>query len=571
MSINALEVSRMLVADKKNNVPVTRSKDIIHGNKWLDEALENIAHWIGTKEEYEAQKDTIEAGTTVIITDDYSEAGTQHNDLIGRSAANAHPISAITGLQNALDGKADNSDVKLLSQGAVIENIKAENFHIKKTYTPSWGNQFDSYYDECCVINKKTKKLFVIYNGVITESNEKHCVIDEFDLSGNLVREKAYDMVVSGDINCATYDDNLDCIILCFTGTGGHKTMYNPNTMAVIGEFELDDYSYVIWDNNNKTYISVSMSTENNMLLYRIYDKDKNKLKDFSVELDSSVAYWGYNQPTLYNNVLYVTINGQIYSFDMEGHYISKCTFNGLFEVEGLCAYGKNLYADGHFVHNNNTFYVCKLEVPSLKPNLDSLGDKAIPFINGDLNNLSESGIFRCENCDNAPPDADGEFYLWSQSIGNKDEFLKINDYVQIAFVKVPGRRTIHIRWKGDRWYPIPVTNPMYNVDTLPVPWDSDTIEFNSHSVIRVFNGYCSVSLSFSVKKAITTDNFALLASAEQLPRASLGRELWFPIFKSRSNEIHMLKISPSGYVQIIDAANMGTGTYYTNFTYPIV
>lgn len=111
MSINALEVSRMLVADKKNNVPVTRTDDIKHGNKWLDEALENIAHWIGTKEEYEAQKDTIEPGTTVIITDDYSEAGTRHNDLIGRSAANAHPISAITGLQEDLNRKANEAEV----------------------------------------------------------------------------------------------------------------------------------------------------------------------------------------------------------------------------------------------------------------------------------------------------------------------------------------------------------------------------------------------------------------------------------------------------------------------------
>ena len=34
-----------------------------------------------------------------------------HNDLSGRSAENAHPISAITGLQNALDGKATQNDI----------------------------------------------------------------------------------------------------------------------------------------------------------------------------------------------------------------------------------------------------------------------------------------------------------------------------------------------------------------------------------------------------------------------------------------------------------------------------
>jgi hypothetical protein len=35
-----------------------------------------------------------------------------HNELIGREAINSHPIGAVTGLQNALDGKADFTDIK---------------------------------------------------------------------------------------------------------------------------------------------------------------------------------------------------------------------------------------------------------------------------------------------------------------------------------------------------------------------------------------------------------------------------------------------------------------------------
>lgn len=123
--VERLKANYEIYSDKSKNA-VTDTRYINHKGQWLDEALGNIdPHWIGTKEEYEAQKDTIEAGTTVIITDDYSEAGTQHNDLIGRSDANAHPISAITGLQNALDGKADTFEDEYIN--AVTENITCEN------------------------------------------------------------------------------------------------------------------------------------------------------------------------------------------------------------------------------------------------------------------------------------------------------------------------------------------------------------------------------------------------------------------------------------------------------------
>lgn len=65
------------------------------------------AIWVGTSAEYEAEKDSIADGTKVIITDDEKEEVILHNDLNERNAANAHNISAITGLEDALDSKAE--------------------------------------------------------------------------------------------------------------------------------------------------------------------------------------------------------------------------------------------------------------------------------------------------------------------------------------------------------------------------------------------------------------------------------------------------------------------------------
>ena len=59
--------------------------------------------------------DTVEDGTVIWTLKRIGSGGgtTIHNNLTGRNSADAHPISAITGLQTALDGKMDEGDAYL--------------------------------------------------------------------------------------------------------------------------------------------------------------------------------------------------------------------------------------------------------------------------------------------------------------------------------------------------------------------------------------------------------------------------------------------------------------------------
>ena len=46
-----------------------------------------------------------------------------HNELINRDLPDQHPISAITGLQEALDSKADLADLSIINCGSATEVI----------------------------------------------------------------------------------------------------------------------------------------------------------------------------------------------------------------------------------------------------------------------------------------------------------------------------------------------------------------------------------------------------------------------------------------------------------------
>lgn len=71
-------------------------------------AIDEVYIPIYTKEEFEAIKETIPIGTKFIIIDDeYENDITVHNNLKARDAEDSHPISAITGLLNALNAKME--------------------------------------------------------------------------------------------------------------------------------------------------------------------------------------------------------------------------------------------------------------------------------------------------------------------------------------------------------------------------------------------------------------------------------------------------------------------------------
>lgn len=85
---------------------------------WVERVLEAGAAAQEAKEQWEnmsAEAETLPAGTPA--TASYSEGvlhlgipkgSNDHNELLNRGAANQHPISAITNLQQTLDGKANN-------------------------------------------------------------------------------------------------------------------------------------------------------------------------------------------------------------------------------------------------------------------------------------------------------------------------------------------------------------------------------------------------------------------------------------------------------------------------------
>lgn len=64
-----------------------------------------------------------------------------HNDIDGRSAADAHPISAITGLQTALDGKA--SVASVASNTALIAGHETRITDLENEAVPTFAQRID--------------------------------------------------------------------------------------------------------------------------------------------------------------------------------------------------------------------------------------------------------------------------------------------------------------------------------------------------------------------------------------------------------------------------------------------
>lgn len=73
--------------------------------------------------EFYGEGDTRNDGTVVWTLRRIGKAVTMHGDLTGRNAANQHPLSAITGLPEALDSKMDNGDAYLKEETYSQEEV----------------------------------------------------------------------------------------------------------------------------------------------------------------------------------------------------------------------------------------------------------------------------------------------------------------------------------------------------------------------------------------------------------------------------------------------------------------
>jgi len=71
--------------------------------------------------------DIIGLSSVVVATSSTGTITQEHNELVGRDAAGSHPISAITGLQSALDGKLASETLTTLTMNANILTYTDEN------------------------------------------------------------------------------------------------------------------------------------------------------------------------------------------------------------------------------------------------------------------------------------------------------------------------------------------------------------------------------------------------------------------------------------------------------------
>lgn len=165
-----MPIEKEITEDSDDAIPTSKAvADFV-----LDNTDSNT--WIGTKADYEKEKDDIETGTKVFITDDEGESvALIHSNITGRDAADSHPMSAITGLSDALDNKVNKSETSSVDNNTRIVEVPED---------------VDCFASVAMIGGKTVKNLFTGYlnlqsYSVSTEKYNGHQVISGTNVQWN--------------------------------------------------------------------------------------------------------------------------------------------------------------------------------------------------------------------------------------------------------------------------------------------------------------------------------------------------------------------------------------------------